>query len=47
MTAYRTDEEAAAFTVVQLNGGGNDLSHPGSEANVDTQYPGATGILCG
>ena len=36
MTAYRTDAEAAAFTVVQLNGDGNDVSYSGSEANVDT-----------
>lgn len=35
---YRTDAVGSSFTVVQINGGGNDQSNPGVEANLDIQY---------
>ncbi|KAH9008831.1 hypothetical protein EDB85DRAFT_2063018, partial [Lactarius pseudohatsudake] len=35
MRKYRTDAEDATFQVVQINSGGNDLSNPGMEANVN------------
>ncbi|KAI9433332.1 subtilisin-like protein [Lactarius indigo] len=38
MTEYRTDGEDATFIVTQINGGGNDPSNPGFEANLDIQY---------
>jgi len=41
MTDFRNDARAATFTVEQVNGGGNDPSNPGMEANVDIQYTGA------
>ncbi len=41
MTNFRTDTRAATFTVEQVNGGGNDPSNPGMEANVDIQYTAA------
>ncbi|KAH9164774.1 hypothetical protein EDB89DRAFT_2077600 [Lactarius sanguifluus] len=40
MTEFRTDGEDAIFSVVQVQGGGNDPDTPGKEANVDTQYTG-------
>ena len=42
MTYFRTDAEAATFTVEQVNGGVYDPSKPGTgvEANVDIQYTG-------
>ncbi|KAF8801356.1 subtilisin-like protein [Phlegmacium glaucopus] len=39
---YRTDAVGSTFTTVQVNGGGNDQSNPGIEANLDIQY--TTGI---
>ncbi|KAH9005344.1 subtilisin-like protein [Lactarius deliciosus] len=41
MTEFRTDGEDATFSVVQIQGGGNDPDKPGIEANVDTQYAAA------
>ncbi|KAH9038760.1 subtilisin-like protein [Lactarius pseudohatsudake] len=41
MTEFRTDGEDATFSVVQVQGGGNDPDSPGGEANVDTQYTAA------
>ncbi|KAH8982178.1 subtilisin-like protein [Lactarius hatsudake] len=38
MKKYRTDAEDATFEVVQINGGGNDPSKPGAEANLCVQY---------
>ncbi|KAH9030352.1 subtilisin-like protein [Lactarius pseudohatsudake] len=38
MREYRTDAEDATFKVVQINGGGNDPSNPGVEANLVVQY---------
>ncbi len=37
---FRSDAQDPTFTIpiVQLNGGGYDPSHPGSEANADLQY---------
>ncbi|KAH9175605.1 subtilisin-like protein [Lactarius sanguifluus] len=35
---FRTDAEDATFRVVQINGGGNDPSKPGAEANQNVQY---------
>ncbi|KZT21194.1 subtilisin-like protein [Neolentinus lepideus HHB14362 ss-1] len=35
---FRSDAAGADFTVVQVNGGGNDQSNPGTEANLDIQY---------
>jgi tripeptidyl-peptidase-1 len=39
---FRTDAVGSTFTIVQVNGGGNDQSDPGTEANLDIQY--TTGI---
>jgi tripeptidyl-peptidase-1 len=41
MTDFRTDAVDATFTVEKVNGGGYDQSHPGHEANMDTQYGAA------
>ncbi|KAI9442972.1 subtilisin-like protein [Lactarius indigo] len=38
MNECRTDAEDATFKVVQVNGGGNDPSNPGDEANQNMQY---------
>lgn len=38
MRKYRTDGADAAFTVVEVDGGGYDPSRPNSEANMDIQY---------
>ncbi len=38
MRTYRSDAADATFTVEQVNGGGNDPSHPHPEANMDIQY---------
>ena len=38
MDKYRTDGDYATFTVIQVNGGGNDPSNPGFEANMNIQY---------
>ncbi|KAF8272786.1 subtilisin-like protein [Lactarius quietus] len=38
MKKYRSDGTDATYTVVQLNYGGYDPSHPNGEANLDTQY---------
>ncbi|KAH9036775.1 subtilisin-like protein [Lactarius deliciosus] len=38
MSVYRSDGTNAAFTVVQVNGGGYDPTNPITEANLDTQY---------
>ncbi|KAH9164787.1 subtilisin-like protein [Lactarius sanguifluus] len=38
MTEFRTDGEDATFSVVQVQGGGNDPDKPGIEANLDIQY---------
>ncbi|KAI0358004.1 subtilisin-like protein [Trametes cingulata] len=35
---FRTDAVGATFTTVQVNGGGDDQSDPGVEANLDIQY---------
>ncbi|VDC03355.1 unnamed protein product [Peniophora sp. CBMAI 1063] len=35
---FLTNASDATFTVVQINGGGNDQSDPGVEANLDIQY---------
>ncbi|KAI0705250.1 peptidase S8/S53 domain-containing protein [Cytidiella melzeri] len=35
---FRTDAEGATFQTVQVNGGGNDQTDPGVEANLDIQY---------
>ncbi|KAF8903507.1 peptidase S8/S53 domain-containing protein [Gymnopilus junonius] len=35
---YRKDAVGSSFSIVQVNGGGNDQSNPGVEANLDTQY---------
>ncbi|KAF9512132.1 hypothetical protein BS47DRAFT_1394555 [Hydnum rufescens UP504] len=35
---YRPDATGSSFTTVQVNGGGNDQSHPGVEANLDIQH---------
>ncbi|KAI9451469.1 subtilisin-like protein [Lactarius psammicola] len=40
MTIFRKDAIDATFTVEQVNGGGNDQSKPGQEANLDIQYTG-------
>ncbi|GJJ11172.1 hypothetical protein Clacol_005404 [Clathrus columnatus] len=44
MKIYRpdVDDKDASFTIVQINGGGNNQSNPGIEANLDIQY--AVGI---
>ncbi|KAH9062404.1 subtilisin-like protein [Lactarius vividus] len=38
MSVYRSDGTDAAFTVVQVNGGGYDPTNPAVESNLDTQY---------
>ncbi|KAH9003241.1 peptidase S8/S53 domain-containing protein [Lactarius deliciosus] len=38
LSDYRTDATEAAFTVVQVNGGGYDPTNPAAESNLDTQY---------
>ncbi|KAJ7574359.1 peptidase S8/S53 domain-containing protein [Mycena floridula] len=38
VSRFRTDAAGVKFTLVQLNGGGNDQSDPGVEANLDIQY---------
>ncbi|KAI9444519.1 subtilisin-like protein [Lactarius indigo] len=38
MNRFRPDAASAAFTVVPVNGGGNDQTNPGVEANLDIQY---------
>ncbi|KAH9022850.1 peptidase S8/S53 domain-containing protein [Lactarius pseudohatsudake] len=38
MSMYRSDGANAAFTVVQVNGGGYDPTNPAREPNLDTQY---------
>ncbi|KAH9063919.1 subtilisin-like protein [Lactarius vividus] len=38
MKECRTDAKDPTFTVVQINGGGNDPDNPGSEANENVQY---------
>ncbi|KAF8998513.1 peptidase S8/S53 domain-containing protein [Cyathus striatus] len=39
---FRTDAAGSSFTTVQVNGGGDDQTDPGTEANLDIQY--TTGI---
>ncbi|KAI0284759.1 subtilisin-like protein [Russula brevipes] len=41
MTLYRPDAVDATFSVVTVNGGINNESQPGDEANLDIQYAGA------
>jgi tripeptidyl-peptidase-1 len=41
MANYRRDAIDATYSVVQINGGGYDPSHPGFEANLDIQLAGA------
>ncbi|KAH9973593.1 subtilisin-like protein [Lactifluus volemus] len=41
MIQFRPDAVHANFTVEQINGGGNNQSNPGSEADLDVQYGGA------
>ncbi|KAH9160140.1 subtilisin-like protein [Lactarius sanguifluus] len=41
MTEFRTPGEDATFSVVQVQGGGDNPDTPGVEANLDTQYTGA------
>ncbi|KAI9449976.1 subtilisin-like protein [Lactarius psammicola] len=41
MREYRTDGVDATFDVVQINGGGNDPSRPGIEANLNLQFAAA------
>ncbi|KAH9062407.1 subtilisin-like protein [Lactarius vividus] len=38
MSEYRSDGTDAAFTVVQVNGGGYDPTNPAPESDCDTQY---------
>src|SRR6266702_690668 len=38
MNRYRSDGVGATFTVEQVNGGGNDPTNPGIEANLNIQY---------
>ncbi|KAH9062387.1 subtilisin-like protein [Lactarius vividus] len=38
MGKYRPEAEDATFTVVEINGGGYDPTHPHEEANLDIQY---------
>jgi len=35
---FRPDAVGSSFTTVQVNGGGNNQSLPGDEANLDIQY---------
>jgi len=37
-TKFRSDASGSNFTTLQLNGGGNDQTKPGVEANLDIQY---------
>ncbi|KAI0741645.1 peptidase S8/S53 domain-containing protein [Daedaleopsis nitida] len=37
-TRFRTDAVGGTFTTVRVNGGGDDQSDPGVEANLDIQY---------
>ncbi|KAH9479704.1 putative tripeptidyl-peptidase SED2 [Psilocybe cubensis] len=39
---FRTDAVGSSFSIVQVNGGGNNQNSPGVEANLDIQY--TTGI---
>ncbi|KAH9062394.1 subtilisin-like protein [Lactarius vividus] len=41
MQKYRFDASDATFTVIRVNGGGYDPTHPHFEANVGIQYAGA------
>jgi len=41
MRKYRSDGAGATFLIARVNGGKYDPSHPGIEANLDTQYTGA------
>ncbi|KAF8264268.1 subtilisin-like protein [Lactarius quietus] len=43
MNLYRTDGVDATFTLVQLNGGGYDLSNPGEEGDLGIEYASAIG----
>ncbi|KAH9054087.1 subtilisin-like protein [Lactarius vividus] len=38
MQKYRSEADDATFTVVEVNGGGYDPTHPNEEANMDIQY---------
>ncbi|TFY50508.1 hypothetical protein EVG20_g11477, partial [Dentipellis fragilis] len=38
---FRSDAVGGNFTVVQVNGGGNNQNDPGLEANLDIQYAGS------
>jgi tripeptidyl-peptidase I len=38
LSKFRTDAVGQTFTTIQVNGGGNDQSDPGVEANLDIQY---------
>ncbi|KAH8983893.1 subtilisin-like protein [Lactarius hatsudake] len=38
MQKYRSDADDATYTVVRVNGGGYDPTHPHAEANMDIQY---------
>ncbi|KAF4622357.1 hypothetical protein D9613_009510 [Agrocybe pediades] len=41
--AFRKDAVGSSFTIIQVNGGGNDQTDPGIQANTDIQY--STGIV--
>ncbi|KAH9027718.1 subtilisin-like protein [Lactarius pseudohatsudake] len=41
MQKYRSEAGDATFTVVDVNGGGYDPTHPNEEANMDIQYASA------
>ncbi|PPQ94446.1 hypothetical protein CVT25_002537 [Psilocybe cyanescens] len=41
-TKFRTDAVGSSFSIVEVNGGGNNQNQPGTEANLDIQY--TTGI---
>jgi tripeptidyl-peptidase-1 len=41
MSLFVMRAQAATFTVVQVNGGGNNPNNPGIQANTDLQYAGA------
>ncbi|KAF9559351.1 subtilisin-like protein [Agrocybe pediades] len=41
--AFRKDAVGSSFTIIQVNGGGNDQTDPGVQANTDIQY--STGIV--
>ncbi|KAH9164918.1 subtilisin-like protein [Lactarius sanguifluus] len=38
MQKYRSDADEVTYTVVRVNGGGYDPTHPHAEANMDIQY---------